>query len=65
MNTRKEEDGGDEIIEFDEFLKSLSITARGSLDEKLSCKLTYNLYGVNILDVHVIIDLLGTSKNLG
>ena len=61
MNTRKEEDGGDEIIEFDEFLKSLSITARGSLDEKLSCKLTYK----NIFDVHVIIDLLGTSKNLG
>ena len=39
MNTRKEEDGEDEIIEFDEFLKSLSITARGTLDEKLSCKL--------------------------
>ena len=38
MNTRKEEDGEDEIIEFDEFLKSLSITARGTLDEKLSCK---------------------------
>ena len=41
MNTRKEEDGGDEIIEFDEFLKSLSITARGSLDEKLSCKFMF------------------------
>ena len=40
MNTRKEDDGGEEIIEFDEFLKSLSITARGSLDEKLSCKFT-------------------------
>ena len=38
MNTRKEEDGEDEIIEFDEFLKSRSITARGTLDEKLSCK---------------------------
>ena len=38
MNTRKEEDGEDEIIEFDEFLKSLSITARGTLEEKLSCK---------------------------
>ena len=51
MNTRKEEDGGDEIIEFDEFLKSLSITARGSLDEKLSCKLTYDLYRIMIYTV--------------
>ena len=55
MNTRKEDDGGDEIIEFDEFLKSLSITARGSLDEKLSCK----SHG------HMIIGLLDTSRNLG
>ena len=47
MNTRKEDDGGDEIIEFDEFLKSLSITSRGTLEEKLSCKWPYTGGGGN------------------